>query len=105
MTDPTPADGKDGAEPRLAAPAVRRLFGAVLPVVVFAVALGLLHRLLSEIDLRSVVEALHAVPLTKWLLALAWTAGSYLLPRILLDVSRLVSGGVLRTVSRHGGAR
>jgi len=78
VTDPTPADAKDGAEPRLAAPAVRRLLGAVLPVVVFAVALGLLHRLLSEIHLRSIVEALHAVPLTKWLLALAWTAASYL---------------------------
>jgi phosphatidylglycerol lysyltransferase len=31
--------------------------------------------------------------------------GGVALARVLLDVSRLVSGGMLRTVSRHGGAR
>jgi uncharacterized membrane protein YbhN (UPF0104 family) len=67
-----------GVEPRSAVSGVRRFATAVLPVAAFALALGLLHHLLSEIHLRAIVDALHAVPVRNWLLSVGWTLVSYL---------------------------
>ncbi len=75
---------------------------AVLPIAAFSIALFVLHRLLSEIPLRSVIGAVHAVPASHWLLALCCAAGSYL-SLVIPDVLSLHElghhVGIRRTVS------
>lgn len=56
----------------------RRYLAAALPLVIFAVALVALHHLLAEIRLRDVAAAFSRVDLPSVCLALAATAGSYL---------------------------
>ncbi len=60
------------------ASALRRLLPAVLPVLVFCVALFALHRLAGEFHLRQVLAAFRDIEPGRVAIALLLTAGSYL---------------------------
>jgi phosphatidylglycerol lysyltransferase len=59
-------------------PMLRRLLPAVLPVLVFSVALFALHRLAGEFHLRQVLAAFRGIEPGRVAIALLLTAGSYL---------------------------
>jgi phosphatidylglycerol lysyltransferase len=93
--------GKPPAVVRSSSPSPRPgriLLGAALPLGAFLLALIVLNRLLSEIHLRSVIDGMHAVPVSRWLLAVCFAAGSYL-------ALTIPDALALHVIGKHLGAR